>query len=134
LRVTTPRGMAQAARCTMCARAFGSPEALAQHCRDKRHSAPAPPLPGLEGKWVARAAFDGRKSFGRYLCLTCGNKRWLSAHAFPKYAQRCKACETACLPLWLWQNTGNHQGERSKPGKPHDAGRCGACAAGVCAR
>jgi len=92
------------------------------------------PIENLNGKWIRREAFQGRKSFGKYQCSSCGNK-WSSAHAFKEYGQQCRNCKNRAYqkPIWMWMNHGDKQ---EKPientEKPHDIERCQACLRGKC--
>ena len=96
------------------------------------HTLPSAPVDN-DGQWVARNKFKREKSFGFFKCHKC-NKTWLSAHAFRKYRQGCKGCETKVLPIYLWENHEKNTEIKKKKDnkKPHDAGRCEACRKGVC--
>ena len=95
---------------------------------------PAPPIDDIEGHWVPRQDFRGRKSFGAFECRSC-KKVWTSAHAFKAYGQGCKRCNSEFLPTFMWVNTGVRtrvDDAAANPDKPHDIGRCAACRNGDC--
>lgn len=86
----------------------------------------------LDGHWTIRSKFQGRKSFGFFIC-NC-KKTWLSAHAFKEYKQGCKSCEVETFPKYLWVNTELNKKEEiiKNLDKPHDRLRCEACKLGIC--
>mmetsp|Transcript_74904 Transcript_74904/g.211861 ORF Transcript_74904/g.211861 Transcript_74904/m.211861 type:complete len:168 (+) Transcript_74904:98-601(+) len=128
--------------CDVCGKAFGSESALLMHQRDTGHDydeeergveIPEPPV-GTAGEWVLREEFEGRKSFGYFIC-DCG-RFWTSAHAYKEYSQGCQGCDFMRLPYFLWQN---HEPRSGRPAEdrdaaPHDSERCEACQRGVCDR
>ena len=87
------------------------------------------------GFWVELKDFWGNKSFGMFECEDC-DQIWLSAHAFKRFKQACKSCETWSPPKFMWVNA--ERGERNKYhkepdlNKPHHRDRCEACRRGVC--
>jgi len=130
--------------CSRCRKLFSTENGKKNHC-DSKHptvysssdlSVSDPPIEGLDGEWIKREAFQGRKSFGKYQCSSCRNK-WSSAHAFKEYGQQCRNCKNRAYqkPIWMWMNHGIKQ---EKPiedtEKPHDIERCQACLRGKCHR
>eukprot|EP00992_Anisonema_acinus_P009727 TRINITY_DN591_c0_g1_i1.p1 TRINITY_DN591_c0_g1~~TRINITY_DN591_c0_g1_i1.p1 ORF type:complete len:209 (-),score=19.92 TRINITY_DN591_c0_g1_i1:116-691(-) len=147
--------------CPDCQRSFGSKHALQQHSdatghgsaatpsRKKQFKAktsidqhrvsvsrrgtyvPDPPVDSA-GQWVPRAEFEGRKSFGYFICRC--RHTWVSAHSFKLYKQGCQRCERQSLPNLMWVNEYDDDRE-SREGRtdgPHDEQRCEACRRGVC--
>lgn len=100
------------------------------------HPAPSPPV-NTRGQWKLYQEFDGRKSFGSFMCTSC-RKQWISAHAYLDYRQACKNCDEYYYATWMWKNYDNStcDGIDIKDTKnytgPHDRERCEACAVGVC--
>lgn len=92
-----------------------------------------PPFPELEGKgnWVLRNDFQGKKSFGYYICKKCENN-WFSAHAHKVFKQGCQSCEFYNHPIYMWENYEKNQGKNTGTCGPHDRKRCEACSAGDC--
>ena len=102
----------------------------------RRYDSLLPPV-DTPGKWACRPnrdSFDYR-SFGAFECVAC-EKRWVSARAHSKYHQACQGCESEVMADFMWVNAPGSQRKTEKmeldPEKPHDSGRCGACAAGEC--
>ena len=126
--------MVRRVACGICRKKFKTAEAAQQH-RCAVHDCPEfdPPYDAARGKWVWTHAFEGSKSFGRFKCSTCGNA-WLSAHAQPGYGQACQDCELYRRPVAMWVNDDKARSGDRAAGKPHHAGRCEACQAGVCLR
>ena len=137
--------------CVVCWKMFKSEPALRQHQESTGHHdsaessdvesetysvpIPAPPVDTL-GDWVLTEDFEGRKSFGYFVCR-CG-RFWLSAHAQPAFRMGCQGCEHEVLPYYMWQNHDkskrNRRREEDDNKKPHDSSRCEACRRGVCDR
>jgi hypothetical protein len=94
-----------------------------------------PPFNSASGVWVPATEFYGKKSFGRFNCAGC-NKRWGSAHAYPKFRQGCQACNRATKPCCMWVNDHDNRRDRDTDSDedkaPHDSKRCEACRLGVC--
>jgi transposase-like protein len=120
---------------TVSGERFSSQSAHNQHRVHTRHGdeedLPAPPVDS-PGKWIPRAQFKGRKSFGHFQCPKC-HKWWNSAFAFPDKKQACKECETWNHPVYLWLNSSlePRQPRADISDTPHDGSRCEACQSGV---
>ena len=102
-----------------------------------REKCPLPPRLGLEGQWIPRQYFKGKKSFGYYKCSKC-SRTWGSAHSFPDSRQACKSCETWNFPIFMWKNfTKDTRSRKSDDddGPPHEHSRCEKCLKGnMCTR
>ena len=70
----------------------------------KSKKSPQPPFQGAVGAWVKRRDFEGRKSFGIFMCHRCKRKTWRSAYAMKKFRQGCKKCNKQLLPKFMWEN------------------------------
>ena len=104
-----------------------------------RMKTPAAPV-SSPGKWVSRDEFDGRKSFGQFVCFNC-NSQWISAHAYRRFKQGCTRCHKYYFPRLMWKNYGRRESEDDDDDgevmnldreKPHRRDLCQACKAGVC--
>ena len=123
-------------RCSNLTRHF----ATSRRGDSTRHPVPPPPSPPIEssGHWIEREKFPGDKSFGYFFCFTCaGKSAWISAHAFKRYKQGCKTCDTYFLPVYMWVNDhGNDSNEyrdiEESEKKPHKRDLCEACRLGQC--
>jgi hypothetical protein len=99
-----------------------------------KSKSPQPPFQGAVGAWVKRRDFEGRKSFGIFMCHRCKRKTWRSAYAMKKFRQGCKKCNKQLLPKFMWENSATRENREKNMQKkgPHDSRRCEACRLGVC--
>ena len=128
--------------CYTCPKPFKSEDALYNHCEALDQAADFldtldDPVDN-EGWWVYPDDFEGRKSFGYFVCNnTCCKRWWVSAHAIKgkHNKQACKTCNTFSSPIAFWQN--ENDDDRTfyrKPDDsklPHDSARCEACIHGM---
>jgi hypothetical protein len=92
---------------------------------------PKPPV-DTPGRWVRRAEFNGKKSFGWFEC-NCG-RSWQSAYAETDKWQKCSGCARENYAELMWQNDRSvrrtsDSKARLDNGKPHRADLCEACLA-----
>jgi hypothetical protein len=90
---------------------------------------PDPPV-DTSGRWVPRAEFNGKKSFGWFQC-DCGHY-WQSAHAMKDKWQRCTACSRKDYAELMWLNASSvrrtsNSHVREDNGKPHRQDLCQVC-------